>query len=143
MRLVVDANILYSVALNTNGAVADVFFNTRPPLEMCAPKLLRKELDRHRPKMAKYMGLPVARVTEVVQLLMHRVELIDPAVIGDLAWVQAKQLTKGVDPNDEDYVALAIHLGCPLWTGDLKLYRALQGGIVPVLTTAVVRQQGR
>lgn len=39
MRLVVDANILYSVALKTDGAVADVFFNTRPRLELCAPQL--------------------------------------------------------------------------------------------------------
>lgn len=110
-----DANILYSVVLSTNSAVADVFFNTRPPLDLFAPQLLRKELDRHRPRMAKHMGTSVANVTDVIGLLMRRVTLINPALIADNAWAKAKELTGTVDPDDEDYVALALHLGCPLW----------------------------
>lgn len=135
-----DANILYSVVLNTNGAVADVFFNTRPILELCAPQFLRKELDRHRPRIAGYIGVSVAHVTEVIGLLLHRVELIDPALIPDTTWAHAKKLTAVVDPNDEDYVALALHLDYPLWTGDTKLARALKGSRVKVITTAEIRE---
>jgi predicted nucleic acid-binding protein len=143
VRLVVDANILYSVILNTNGAFADVFFNTRPPLELFAPQLLRKELDRHRPRIAKYTGTSVANVTDVIGLIIRRVTLIDPALIADNTWAKAKELTGSVDPDDEDYVALALYLGCPLWTGDKKLTRGLKGSDVTVLSSSEVRQYGK
>jgi predicted nucleic acid-binding protein len=32
----------------------------------------------------------------------------------------------GLDSDDEVYVALAIHLGIPLWTGDKKLALGLR-----------------
>jgi len=139
VRLVVDANILYSVLLKTDGAVADVFFNLRPLPELCAPKYLRHELQRHRSRIAKLMGKTVAEVSIALELLLSRVVLIDPSIILDEAWSAAHVLVAQVDPNDEDYVALSIHLNCPLWTGDLKLARALKAGPVTVLSTAEVR----
>ena len=45
-----------------------------------------------------------------------------------------------MEPNDEDYVALALHLGFPLCTGDMKLTKALKGHSVRLVTTAEVRQ---
>ena len=119
--------------------MADVFFNTRPQLELCAPQLLRSELIRHRPRIAKQMRKTVAQVTEVLDLLLHRVTLVYPSLISDEVWKEAKTLVKSVDPDDEDYVALALHLGFPLWTGDKKLANALKDHPVRVLTTADVR----
>jgi predicted nucleic acid-binding protein len=46
-----------------------------------------------------------------------------------------------LDINDEDYVALALHLDCPRWTGDKKLAKALNGSGVRCLTTADVRSR--
>lgn len=86
------------------------------------------------------MGKTVAQVSEILELLLHRVTFIDPALIGDVAWKQAKTLVASVDPNDEDYVALSLHLNVPLWTGDLKLIKALKTYSVKTLTTAEVRQ---
>ena len=80
--------------------MADVFFNTRPQLELCAPQLLRSELIRHRPRIAKQMRKTVAQVTEVLDLLLHRVTLVDPSLISDEVWKEAKTLVKSVDPDD-------------------------------------------
>ena len=139
MRLVVDANIIYSVILKTDGVVADVFFNTRPLPEFCAPVLLKKELVRHRPRMAKQMKKSVAEITQIQEILLGRLTFIDDALIDDHAWKNAHRLVKDVDPDDEDFVALAIHLGCPFWTGDMKLHRSLKGTIVQVVITSEVR----
>jgi len=141
VRLVVDANILYSVALKSDGMVADVFFNTRPLLDLCAPALIRAELMRHRPRMAKGTGKTVAQVTAIQELLFSRVSLFDMASIRETHWREAAALVLKVDINDEDYVALALHLDCPPWTGDKKLAKALNGSGVRCLTTADVRSR--
>ena len=136
-----DANILYSVALKVDGAVADVFFNTRPMLELCAPALLRQELMRHRPRMAKGMGITIAQVSMIQDLLLSRVVMFDMSLVDDVSWEKAAALVRKVDMNDEDYVALALHLNCPLWTGDKRLVAALVGSAVQCLTTADIRQR--
>lgn len=136
-----DANILYSVVLKSDGVVADVFFNTRPVLELCAPALIRAELMRHRPRMAKSMGKTVAEVSAIQELIQSRVLLFDMASVSEMHWHKAAALVNDVDINDEDYVALALHLDVPLWTGDKRLAKALAGSEVRCLTTSEVRKR--
>jgi len=140
VRLVVDANILYSVILKTEGRVADVFFNTRPVLDLVAPLLLKQELQRHRSRMAKQTGKTIPEITLTQELLLKRVTFIDDALIDDNAWATARKFVKQVDPDDEDFVALALHLNCPLWTGDNKLSTALKGSGVRCLSSAEIRE---
>jgi predicted nucleic acid-binding protein len=141
VRLVVDANILYSGALMVDGWLSDVFFNTRPLLEMCVPALLRHELMRHRPRMAKGMGATIAQVNQIQDLLLARITLFDISLVDDASWKRAAALVREVDKNDEDYVALALHLKCPLWTDDKRLTRALAGSAVECLTDADIRKR--
>ncbi len=89
--------------------------------------------------MAKQMGKSVVQVTEVLELLLRRVTLMDASLIDEVDWKRANAMVRSVDPDDEDYVALALNLNCPLWTGDLKLARALKDRDVQVLTTVEVR----
>jgi predicted nucleic acid-binding protein len=53
VKLVVDANIVFSGLLNSDGVVGDVFYNSRPPLDLYAPELLREEIAEHRTKLVK------------------------------------------------------------------------------------------
>jgi len=65
-------------------------------------------------------------------------------LIPDATWTTAEVLVRGIDPDDEDYVALALHLKCPLWTGDKKLIKGLQAkGFKQVLSTEQVRSMLR
>ena len=136
-----DANILYSVVLKSDGVVADVFFNTRPVLELCAPALIRAELMRHRSRMAKSMDKTVPEVSAIQELILSRVLLFDMASVSEMHWHKAWALVNDVDINDEDYVALALHLDVPLWTGDKRLAKALAGSEVRCLTTSEVRKR--
>ena len=60
--------------------------------------------------MAKLMRRSVADVTAVQEILLTRLVLLDAELIPDPVWTKAEALVSGIDPNDEDYVALALHL---------------------------------
>jgi predicted nucleic acid-binding protein len=42
MKVVIDANIVFSGILNTNGKIGDLLFNSYRDLEFIAPDFLRK-----------------------------------------------------------------------------------------------------
>lgn len=62
VKLVVDANILFSAILSRDGLVAETFREAEPACTLLAPAYLADELMRLRPRMAKLAGLPIAAV---------------------------------------------------------------------------------
>lgn len=140
MRLVVDANIIVSTLLKSDGAVADVLLRPGSGVEFFAPEFIRVETSLHREKFARLTGASVEVVAEVEEVLLAGLNIVQAASIDTAHWERAGQLVAGIDPKDDHYVALALHLKCPLWTGDKKLLKGLQSkGFMQVLTTEQVR----
>jgi predicted nucleic acid-binding protein len=135
VKLVVDANIVFSSLLRSNSIVGDVFFNSLPPLELYAPELLREEIAEHRSKLAKLCKLPAKTILELELLTLSRVTFMNEGLISSVSWARTRDLMAGLDADDESYVALAIHLGIPLWTGDKKLLLGLRRKQFPLLVS--------
>ncbi len=95
-------------------------------LEPVAPEMLVSEIGLHRPKLMKLLRRTEAEVAELETLVLSRFEIIPNGVINSVNWERAAVLVAGIDERDDHYVALAIQLGYPLWTGDLKLHRGLR-----------------
>lgn len=64
MRLIVDANIVFSGILNSQGKIGDLLINSRKHLEFIAPNFLREEIIKHYPKLCKISGLTLEEVRE-------------------------------------------------------------------------------
>lgn len=126
MKLVVDANIVFSSLLRSDGIVGDVFFNSHPPLVLYAPELLREEIAEHRAKLVKLSKRSPDIILELELLSLSRITFLNEGLISTVSWTKARDVMTGLDANDENYVALAIHLGIPLWTGDRKLILGLR-----------------
>ena len=47
MRIIVDANIVFSAILNTNGKIGDLLINSGKYVEFIAPDFLRVEIKKH------------------------------------------------------------------------------------------------
>ena len=56
MKLIVDANIVFSAILNTNGKIGDLLMNSRKQFKFIAPEFLRIEVAKHYTKLAKISG---------------------------------------------------------------------------------------
>ena len=115
MRLVVDTNIVFS-ALIVPGRVRRVFHT--PLLSLYAPDILLDELWRHREKMERYIEGWALR--EILSSLPRRIRF-RRAPRNTLA--KAVGIISSIDLADAPFIALAMHLGVPLWTGDKKVLR--------------------
>ena len=116
LGLVVDANIFFS-ALIRKGFTRRLFF--LPELILYAPDFILTEIEKHRPLIVKKSELSVEELEEGLNDLLRKVVLIAPhsddKELGLLAF--------NVCPDKEDfqYFALALKLGCPLWSNDKVL----------------------
>lgn len=140
MKLVVDANIVFSTMLRSDGAVGDVFFNANTPLELYAPEFLREEIQKHRSKLVKLSKQP-KEVIEIVELLtLTRITFLNEALISTISWAKARDFMSGLDDDDSIYVALSIQLKVPLWTGDKRLSKGLtKKGFAQIIDTSALR----
>jgi predicted nucleic acid-binding protein len=140
VRLVVDANIVVSTLLKSDGAVADVLLRSGTDVEFYAPEFIRVETSLHREKFARLTGASIEVVAEVEEVLLSGLTVVQAASIDTTFWERAGHLVGDIDPKDDHYVALALHLKCPLWTGDKKLLKGLPAkGFKQVLSTEQVR----
>lgn len=126
-RLVVDANILFSILISPNGVVADVFERSVVSLEFYAPNYIIEELDRHWGKLQKLSRIQSEKnLIKVRRLLFRNMVVVGKGFIPRDTLVKAYDLCRQVDPNDTDFVALSLHLNAPLWTGDKRILKLAQ-----------------
>lgn len=125
MNLIVDANIIFSGILNTNGKIGDLLINSRGKLSFIAPEYLRREIKNHYPKLVAISKLNLAEIQESEFIVYKDITFISEEQIGTPAWMEAEKLVNDVDPKDIAYVAFALHFGYHIWSGDKKLVNGL------------------
>jgi len=64
MRVIVDANIVFSAILNTNGKIGDILINGGMRFDFIAPEFLRYEIKKHYGKLMKISGLAIEEIQE-------------------------------------------------------------------------------
>ena len=140
MKVVVDANILFSAVLDRTGAVAKVWFDAEPVFHFIAPAFLLDELSKHHSRVARMLGLDIAQVEAIESLFIEQLELIEEAVVPMEIRAKAANALASIDPQDAPYLALALHFECPIWTGDRKLSNGLRRKDIHIaIDTAIMR----
>ena len=119
MKLVIDTNILFSALLYKRRIHDLLFYNE--DLQLYAPDLLYEEMLRHKEKIRRLTRLS-SRETDILfnKILPRRVTIVPhEEYMNELK--KAVQLLQQVDLSDTPFVALAMRLGVPLWTGDKRI----------------------
>ena len=62
MKLIVDANIVFSGILNTNSKIGDLLINSKQHFTFIAPDFLRNEIRSHYSKLRKISGLTLEQI---------------------------------------------------------------------------------
>ena len=120
--LVVDTSIVFSVLLG--GRVKDVFSMAIMETVVHAPLELVEEIREHIDRIIEYSNLSPGLILDLVdeilggELVLHGMDSLPRPVVE-----KAVDLASRVDPDDWPFIALAMHLGMPLWTGDKKVIR--------------------
>ena len=116
MELIVDANILMSALIATEGKTYDLIFNNR--IRLFSVDKLLEELEKYRSEILKKSGLSGYDFDIFVSLISSEINLIPYSEIKNFI-SEAKKISP--DPNDAEYFALALKLDCSIWSNDKKL----------------------
>ena len=113
MMLIVDANILISALLSSEGKTRELLFLER--LDIRAPPFLVEELESHRPELMEKSDLGEMDYRIALARTFSCVHFVPPS-----EYISSFALAASIspDPDDADYLALALHLNRPLWSND-------------------------
>lgn len=118
MKLIVDANIVFSALLNTNGKIGDILIKSKTRFQFIAPDFLRVEIKKHYKKISKISGLTLDEIRESEFQIYHNIQFISEEQIPDKHWQSA------------------INLKCKIWSGDKELIKGLtKKGFTNFVTT--------
>ena len=125
MNVIVDANIVFSGILNSNGKIGDLLINSDKHFSFLAPNFLRTEIYNHRNKLLKISKLTPEQLFEAEHHIFKSITFISEEQISEESWFFADKLVSDIDPKDTVYIAYAEEFNCNLWTGDKKLISGL------------------
>ena len=125
MELVVDASVLFA-ALIGKGRTNDLFFEKK--LKLVALPYLVEEFNKNIGTMAKICNSSESEVIEVFKILKERIEIFP--IFKFPPEIQSKAERLAPHRKDVPYFALALHLGCSIWSreedfkkqGEVKVY---------------------
>jgi predicted nucleic acid-binding protein len=116
MKLIIDANILMSALISTEGVTYDLIFNDN--INLFVPEFLNYEVNKYKNEIIKKSGLSVKELDLFFSLLTNKIEFI-PKIEFLQFFSEAKKISP--DKNDFLYFALALKLNCCIWSNDKKL----------------------
>lgn len=126
MRIIVDANIVFSAILKTNGKIGEILINGGKTFEFIAPEYLRIEIKNHYAKLIKISGLTIDEIQESEFHVYRSIRFISEEQIKLSYWKSAQKLVADIDPGDITYIAYSKQFKCKIWSGDKALMNGLK-----------------
>lgn len=114
--MVVDANVLFSFF--KKDSFTRRFILSHPEMDLFTPLYVFDELEEHKEEVKSK-----AKIGDVV-FEVSKKELLEYVTIVPLHefkdfWAEAEQISP--DPDDVEYLAVALSLGCAIWSNDRDL----------------------
>jgi predicted nucleic acid-binding protein len=104
-KIIVDANIVFSGILNSNGKIGDLLINSKEYFNFIAPDFLRIEIKKQYPKLIKISGMSLEQIQEAEFHISKDLTFISEEQISKTIWHNAIELVKDIDPKDATYLA--------------------------------------
>ncbi|RUA34034.1 MAG: putative toxin-antitoxin system toxin component, PIN family [Bacteroidetes bacterium] len=126
MKIVLDTNIVFSSILSPNGTINELLLNSSDKIQFYSPESLIEELNNHHQKLIKISKYSEEEILFLKRNILSKISVINLDYIKSISWEQAFDLSHDIDEFDTPFIALAIELQAPLWTGDKKLIKGLK-----------------
>lgn len=139
MKIVVDTNIIFSTLLNSNSTIGDLLFNSDKNFEFYSCNYMRFEIKKHWERLKKISKLSEEQLQVSYTQVLTKIKFVNEEIIPVETWLASEEITKGIDIDDTDFVALTKFLKATLWTGDKVLYKSLKKiGFKKILNTTEI-----
>lgn len=134
MRLVADTNVFFSFFNERSRAREIIILGN---VLVYAPAFAVTELRNHAADIRAAFSLTPSQYGDIMELLGAVATFVDEEEYKTLL-LKARSVSP--DPDDVDFVALAMKLGCPLWSNDKRLRR--QSAVQVLSTEELVKVLG-
>ena len=121
--LVIDTNILFSI-LQKDGITRKLFFLL--DVELYTPNFLMIELIKNKDKILSLSSMNEIEFISIAHKIFSRINFVSERLISAENRKKAYEVCKDVDETDTPFIALALELDLPLWSGDKKLAKGLK-----------------
>jgi predicted nucleic acid-binding protein len=125
VRIIVDANIVFSGILRSDGKIGDILINSEGIFKFIAPDFLRIEIQRHHEKLIKISKLTIDQVLEAEFQICKSINFISDEQISKENWDYAEELVYDIDIKDVSYIAFSKQFKAKVWSGDKSLIKGL------------------
>lgn len=115
MLLVADTNILISF-FNEKSTARNLAISSS--LELCSPKTALHEINKHKQDILDAFSLSEGQFSFALKLLNATVQFAETE---EYRRFLSRAIRACPDPDDIDFFALAMKLGCPLWSEEKRL----------------------
>ncbi len=122
--VVVDTNLIFSALIPKASRIREILFESN--MTFYSPNFLITEIYSHKDKLLKSSKLTEPEFYLYFNGIIERMTFIPTDFIGKESRKKAYDLCKNIDVKDTPFIALAIELGIPVWTGDKKLKDGLK-----------------
>ncbi|MFN4084172.1 MAG: PIN domain-containing protein [Bacteroidia bacterium] len=125
MRIVEDTNIVFSAILNIDSNIAKLLILYSHKFEFYTCDFLKIEIAKHKDKILKITGFTDNEFYEIEFLVTKNIHFFNHLLISEEIMNETTDLIIKTDIYDVPFVALTKYLNASLWTGDKKLFKAL------------------
>ena len=125
MRIIVDANIVFSAILNTNSKIADLLLNSKGIFDFIAPDYLLTETKKYHTKISLISGMTIEEVRNIEIKITKPISFLSGIHVPESYWIKAEQMVLDIDAKDTPYVAFSIFFKSKIWSGDKELRSGL------------------
>ncbi|MDP2888402.1 MAG: PIN domain-containing protein [Bacteroidota bacterium] len=125
MKIIVDANIVFSAILNTNSKIADLLLNSKGIFDFIAPDYLLIETKKYHKKISVISKMTLTDVVKVENKVTKPITFISGIHIPQSKWIKAEKMVIDIDPKDTPYVAFSMFFKSKIWSGDKVLRNGL------------------
>jgi len=133
MRLVIDANIAFSLLKKGSSTRR---LAQEHSLELYSHKFILEELEEHSKELCELLQVSEDKLERIKEILSKLVNLKVKVSPQQLNW--AASLIS--DPDDKQYLALALKLNCPIWSNDNHFKEQSVIDVVKVFTTKELKE---
>lgn len=136
MKVIVDANIVFSAILNTNSKIADLLLNSKRAFDFIAPDYLQTELRKYHSKISKISKLTINEIELIENKVTKPIIFMSGIHIPENKWISAENIVLDIDPKDTPYMAFSMFYKCKIWSGDKALRKGLESkGFKNIIST--------
>ena len=126
MTIIVDTNVIISASLNARSELFQILTNTYTDLDFAIPDFALKEVVKHQAEICKKLKRSLLLFQHNLSVLLNHLIILPDEYLSEKNIQEAETLTASIDIDDTIFVAFSMALDSLLWTGDLKLYKALR-----------------